>query len=329
MIRFGIVGFGLHAVKRLMPGFQQARRCKVTALSRRNLSQAQESAKQFDIPYAFDSTAAMCASPEVDAVFVASPDALHLSDVLEAVRQKKPALCEKPMAMNSAEAQTMLDAARDAHVMLGVAHVMRYHKTVRLFREQLAAGAVGRPQLLRAEFLAPMLSTQRQWVHDPKLATGGPLADIGVHCIDSLRFILGREVVSVSAQASYDEHSPLESSAIVTLDFDNGVKAAVAVSGRTPYRTILEVAGDEAILTCTNALTIDRPVMVELRRFWEVVQQWELWNDDSFARQVDAFAAAVEEGRPFEIPAEEGLRNQQILDAAYRSIKSGRVEPVA
>ena len=231
MIRFGIVGFGLHAIKRLMPGFEQARRCKVTALSRRNLSQAQESAKQFDIPNAFDSTAALCASSEVDAVFVASPDAVHLPDVLEAVRQNKPVLCEKPMAMNSAEARTMVDAAHDANVMLGVAHVMRFHKTVRLFREQLAAGAVGRPQLARAEFLAPMLSTQRHWVHNPKLATGGPLADIGVHCIDSLRFILRREVVSVSAQASYDEHSPLEASAIVTLDFDDGLKASVSVSG--------------------------------------------------------------------------------------------------
>ena len=77
-----------------------------------------------------------------------------------------------------------------------------------------------------------------------------------------------------------------------------------------------------------NALTVERPVTVELRRFYELVQQWELSNAESYALQVDAFAAAVEEGRPFEIPGEEGLRNQRILDAAYRSIRSGKVERV-
>ena len=78
MIRFGIVGFGLHAVKRLMPGFRKAQRCRVTALSRRDLRLAQESAQEFGIEHAFASTAELCASPDVDAVFVATPDALHL-----------------------------------------------------------------------------------------------------------------------------------------------------------------------------------------------------------------------------------------------------------
>ena len=114
MIRFGIVGFGHHAVKRLMPGFAKAQRCRVTALSRRDPQRAQDSARQFGIPYAFTSTAELCACPEVDAVFVASPDALHLSDVLEAVRHRKPVLVEKPMAMNSAEAATMVEAARSS-----------------------------------------------------------------------------------------------------------------------------------------------------------------------------------------------------------------------
>ena len=94
MVRFGIVGFGLHAVKRLMPGFAQAKRCRVTALSRRDLQRAKESARQFEIEHAFASTAELCASPEVDAVFVSSPDGLHRDDVLEAVHHGKPVLCE-------------------------------------------------------------------------------------------------------------------------------------------------------------------------------------------------------------------------------------------
>jgi predicted dehydrogenase len=85
MINFGIVGFGLHAVKRLMPCFALARDCRVTALSRRDMAKAQASARQFDISLAFDSAEKLCRSPQVDAVFVATPNACHLQDVLTAM----------------------------------------------------------------------------------------------------------------------------------------------------------------------------------------------------------------------------------------------------
>src|SRR3974390_2140173 len=181
MVRFGIVGFGHHAVKRLMPGFARARRARVIALSRRDLEQARESAPRFGVFPALSSTGGLCACPEVEAVFVASPDAMHLADVLEAVRHRKPVLVEKPMAMNVTEAKEMVEAARSSDTLLGVAHNMRFERSVRWFRERVSAGAIGKPLLARAAFLAPMLSSSRSWAQDPKLATGGPLADIGVH----------------------------------------------------------------------------------------------------------------------------------------------------
>src|SRR5215472_18775926 len=114
MIRFGIAGFGLHAVKRLMPGFANARNCKVTALSRRNPEGARESAREFGIEHAFTSTAELCACHHVDALFIATPHAMHLADVLEAARHRKPVLVEKPMAMNAAEARRMVEATNSA-----------------------------------------------------------------------------------------------------------------------------------------------------------------------------------------------------------------------
>src|SRR5205823_7007840 len=93
MIRFGILGFGLHAAKRLMPGFALAQNCRVTALSRRSQGKAQESAQEWKIPFAFDSAEALCRSPEVDAVFVTTPNSCHLQDVLLATDCGKPVLC--------------------------------------------------------------------------------------------------------------------------------------------------------------------------------------------------------------------------------------------
>ena len=328
MVRFGIVGFGLHAVKRLMPGFAQAKRCRVTALSRRDLQRAKESARQFEIEHAFASTAELCASPEVDAVFVSSPDGLHRDDVLEAVHHGKPVLCEKPMAMNPQQAREMVEAARAAKVLLGVAHVMRFEESVNFFRAHVAAGSIGRPVTARADFFAPMLSSARKWINDARMAAGGPLADLGVHCIDALRFIAGREVHAVLAAAHYDSHWVAEASATALLQFENGMLVTVCVSARTPYQTYLEVAGETGVLSSVNALNVEHPPTVQLRRGFEVIESREVSNAQAYAAQVDAFAAAIEEGRAFDIPGEEGLRNQLVLDAAFRSVKSGRVERV-
>ena len=89
MIRYGILGFGLHAVRRLMPGFALATNSRVTALSRRDMKQAEASAAEYKIRQAFDSSADLCRSPEVDAVFVATTDCSHLKDVLLAIEDRK------------------------------------------------------------------------------------------------------------------------------------------------------------------------------------------------------------------------------------------------
>jgi len=94
MVRFGILGFGLHAAKRRMPGFQRAKNSCVTAVSRRELGKAQNSARTHGIPFAFGSPAELCRCSDVDAVFVSTPNACHLEDVLLALECGKPVLCE-------------------------------------------------------------------------------------------------------------------------------------------------------------------------------------------------------------------------------------------
>jgi predicted dehydrogenase len=328
MVRFGIAGFGLHAVKRLMPGFANAKNCGVTALSRRDPERARESAREFGIERAFTSTAELCASPDVDAVFIASPDALHLADVLQAVRHGKPVLVEKPMAMNSEEARQMVEAARAADVMLGVAHVMRFEESVRWFRECIASGAIGKPVLAHAAFVAPLAGSARTWINDPRLATGGPLADVGVHCLDTLRYVLGDEVQTVMAQAQYDAQWVVEASGTALFHFAGGTLATMSVSARAPYQTLLEVTGENGMLSAVNALNVEHPVTLELRRGFEVAEKTEVLNARAYTAQVEAFAVAVEQGKPFDITGEEGLQNQLILDAIFRSAKSGKTETV-
>ena len=326
MVRFGIAGFGLHAVKRLMPGFAAAKNCTVTALTRRDLDRARQSAAEFGIAHAYTATAELCACPEVDAIFIATPDALHLADVLVAARHGKHILVEKPMAMNAAEARQMVDAARAAGVLLGVAHVMRFEPSVRWFRDRIAAGAIGKPVLARAAFVAPLLNSARTWINDPSLATGGPLADIGVHCFDTLKYVLNEDIQTVLAQAHYDQHWSVEASGTALFQFSGGTLATMSVSARAPYQTLLEVIGESGMLSAVNALNVEHPVIVEHRSALDVIERRELSNAYAYTAQVESFAAAVESRQPFEIPGEFGLTNQLILDAIFRSVQTGATE---
>jgi len=332
MIRFGVIGFGLHAEKRLMPGFLEAQNATVTALSRRDLRRARETADRHRIPLAFDTAEEACSSGSVDAVFVASPDALHLSDTLAAFEHALPVLCEKPMAMDGQQARQMVEASREAHLLLGVAQVFRFERSVRWFRDRIAEGAVGTPTAAQAEFFYPGQESHRTWITDPDLACGGPIADVGVHCLDVLRFVLGDEVLSVHATAERDEHSgTMEATGSLDLRFAGGISGTVTVSARSPYRTFLEVSGEEGSLVAVDAFSVDEPVTGVIRRIGseDVAEKVELSNHDAYSLQVDAFARTIEEGQSFDVPGEEGLKNQLILDAAYRSLETGRSESVA
>ncbi len=329
MIRFGIAGFGLHAVRRLMPGFALAKNCKVTALSRRDPKKAAEAGQQYGIPHVFASTEELCRCPEVDAVYVTSPDVCHVADALAAVRAGKPVLCEKPMAMNVDESRQMVESARKAGVLLGVAHVFRFEESTAKIREQIAGGAIGRPIFARAEFSYLGSGHGRTWLYNGAIAAGGPIADVGVHCVDTLRYVLQDEPRRVTALGRSDEQSGnVEAVAILTLEFTRGTLATVLVSTRVDYRTPLEIVGDTGVLRADDGLTVDKPVTLELWRDRQIVSSEAVSNHLAYARQVDSFAAAIENKEEFPVPGEEGLKNQIILEAAYRSLSSGRSEEV-
>ena len=330
MVRFGIVGFGLHAEKRMMPAFSQATNCRAIALSRRTLEKAQESSKKWNIPLAFDSPVELAQSPEVDAVFVATPNSRHLPDVLTAISAGKPVLCEKPLAMNADQCCQMVETANRSKVAFGVAHVFRFEDSVNRIRERVSSGQIGTPLFARAEFSFPGGPDHpRKWLYDMTVAGGGPIADIGVHCVDALRYILRDDVVKVSASGMHDKLSgPMEAAAALTLEFSKGTLAACLVSYRALYRTPLEIVGTEGVLFADDCLNVERPIEIQLRKEQKIVETETVWNKSAYAAMLDAFADALEGKGTFPVPGIEGWKNQEILDAAYRSLRGTNKEVV-
>jgi 1,5-anhydro-D-fructose reductase (1,5-anhydro-D-mannitol-forming) len=328
-VRFAILGFGHHAVRRLLPAFAQCEQATLSGMWRRDPAAALKNCAEYTIPRCFPTREALCSSPDVDVVMITSPDAMHRDDMFLALRHGKAVLCEKPVAMNAAEAKEMNAAAKAAGKLFGIAQNFRFNRSLEWMREQIAAGRIGKPQLAHAEYAYPAAQAPRKWITDPTLACGGPIADVGVHCIDSLRFVLGEDVISISTVARKDEVSgEVEAIASLQLEMTGGVYANVTASARAPYRTLVEVTGSDGVLIAENGLTVDRPVQLVLRKGGELVETVAVENGDGYTRMLDSFALAFRGEGSFAASGEDGVTNMQALDAAYASWQSGRREAV-
>jgi predicted dehydrogenase len=294
---------------------------------RRDQAAAKQNCADHKIAHCFASAEELCASPDVDAVFITSPDAMHYADTLLALRNGKAVLCEKPVAMNAGQAREMEQAANAAGVLYGVAQNFRYNRSLEWIREQLQAGKIGTLQFAHAEFAYPADRAPRKWIKDPALACGGPIGDVGVHCIDALRYVLGEDVESISTLATKSHpQDQVEATAALQMQMTGGILANVTVSARTPYRTLIEITGSEGVLIAENGLTVDRPIEIVLRRGGDVVETATVNNADSYTRMLNAFAEAMHSGKPFAATGEDAIRNMAALDAAFRSWKTGQRE---
>ena len=326
-VRFAFLGFGNHAVRRLMPAFPKCELATLSGMWRRDHAAALENSAEYKIPHCFQTRQELCSSPDVDVVFITSPDAMHRDDTLLALKHGKAVLCEKPLAMNTTEAEEMNAAASAAGLLFGVAQNFRYNRSLEWMRDQIAAGRIGKPQLARAEYCYPANNSSRKWIVDATLAYGGPIGDVGVHCIDALRFVLGNDVVSVNTLARKDALSgDVEAVASLQMDMTGDVFATVTTSARAPYRSLVEVNGSNGVMYSEGSLTVDRPVDIIVRRAGEVEETVTLDNGDGYTRMLDGFAAALRGGNDFAATGKDAIHNMQTLDAAMRSWRTGARE---
>ncbi len=324
MIRYGIVGYGMHAARRLMPALAESQSSRAVALARRDISKGRKDAEQFRVPHVFESTQALCECSEVDAVIVTSPNSLHCQDVLLCLEHDKHVLCEKPMAVNVAQSEEMVAAARHRGLLLGVAQSYRFCPSLARIRNLVQERSIGSPVGIRVDFTFFGLQSDRRWLHDATLAGGGPIADIGIHAFDTMRYILCDEPVSCAAITVRDEHScDVEATAAILLRFSGGALGTSMLSYRAPYHTHIEVLGTGGSIIARDGLTVDWPLTLEIYN-QEGSRVEEISNEGLYVRQIDAFTAAIETGKPFPATGEDGLQNQRILDALYESAALGR-----
>jgi len=187
-------------------------------------------AESYGVP-AWTNLADALAQSRADAVYVATPVNLHAPQSILCLRAARHVLCEKPMALNYAEACSMEQAAREAGRILGIAYYRRMYPKVNRAKELIESGAIGRPVFAEAtahDWFNPADSA-RSWLADPKSAGGGPLYDIASHRIDLMNYLFGAPRRVSGHRSTLVQPVPVEDNASVLIEYENGVRAFVDV----------------------------------------------------------------------------------------------------
>ena len=263
-----------------------------------------------------------------DAVVVCCENSKHRTDVEAAAAAGAHVLCEKPLATTVEDARAIVEACARANVLLMTAFPMRFSPAVARVSVSLASGEIGPVRAVSATNQGQIPTPHRAWFGDKELAGGGAITDHTVHVLDLLRFLLKAEAVEVWATANHILHAQrtqVETGGIVTVTFSDGTIASIDCSWSRPDNfptwggMTLEMVGERGVLD------VDA-----FRQKFSVFDArdpgatWTFWGSDADRLMLEGFVAAVRTGKAPPVTGEDGLRAVEVVQAAYRSLESGK-----
>jgi 1,5-anhydro-D-fructose reductase (1,5-anhydro-D-mannitol-forming) len=265
----------------------------------------------------------MLADPAVEAVYIATPNALHADQVVAAARAGKHVLCDKPLALTVADARRCVQECRSAGVRLGITFQTRYHDGLADAAKLVRDGGIGKVVVAEVT-MSGGRNLPKGWRTDPALAGLGTLNNIGVHAFDVLRYLLGAEVTDVTALTDSEPGYRVDTTALVLLRFSSGTLGYVHVNQSAPNaRDDIVLYGTEGRVLGAN---LSRPGREGTLTFTTPTGERSLaaGSHDAYCRAVDAFAAAVIGGRDPSPSGEDGVRSVELTTAIAEAVRERR-----
>ena len=327
-----IVGLGRISMGQFMPGVRISERSRIVALASGHRDKAEKVAGKYGVRreaiYSYDDYDEIAHNPDIDGVYIALPNRMHAEYTIRAAQAGKHVLCEKPMATSSSDCEQMIAACRRADRKLMIAYRCRLEptnlKAIQLVRE----GYAGQLQLIEAEFgfnIGP-----GEWRLKRKMARGGPMVDVGIYCLQACRYITGEEPTEVSASSSVIDHdgrfNEVEENLTWTMRFPSGVLASCHTSYGSNSGDSFRAYGSKGWVGLDPAFVYEGLHLRGQSQNSAAIDQPA--NDPSphqFAREADHFAGCILENHEPVTPGEEGVRDQRLIEAIYRSCQEGKL----
>jgi len=309
-IRWLVIGIGDITTKRVFPAIREDPRSDFYGV----VTRSPEKAAAFPGTRVWTDLAEALRDSAVDAVYVASPVLYHAEHAIASLRAGKHVLCEKPVAMNYAEAKSMAAAGNTSDRLLGIAYFRRLFPKLIRAKQLISEGAIGQPVLAEAHCDGWLESEDRGWLRDPALAGGGPLYDIGSHRIDAMNFLFGAPTRATGLLSNSIHQLGVEDSASVLIDYANKARGIVDVRWNSRIvRDDLRIVGTE------GEINLD-PLHGHSLRVNGIHEDHPRHPNVHFPL-VQNFVAAVLEGTPLACTADEAIQTDWVTAEAVRAGK--------
>ncbi len=320
MFRWGLIGAGDIVRKRVAAALRDAPDSRLLAVARARADLAEAFAASVGAKRPYARWQDLIADGDVDGVYVATPVHLHAQQTIAAAAAGKHVLCEKPMAMNTAECDRMIAACRANGVALGVAYYRHFYPVVRRIKHILASGEIGRPVLAQInafERFNPAPNDPRHWFVRAAESGGGPMFDFGCHRLEVLLNLFGAvsRVSGSTANVAFDRE--VEDTATACLHFESGAVATLAVT-----HAAMEPQDTLHIFGTAGSVHVANLNVGELRIVTSAGEQVERHApaDNLHAPLVEDFVASVASRREPAVNGQIGLAVAALEDAIYQRI---------
>ena len=341
-VRWGVIGAGGIADRRTIPGMMLCDNAELVAVMEINMELAEKCRAKWGCKKAYDNEADLLADPEIDAVYIASPVFLHAKQAMAAADAGKHILIEKPLAMTSEEGQKVVDYCKSKGVLMAAGLMMRFGSYVQAMKKAVAEGKIGKPVSAYAQFTCWYPDMPGNWRQSKKNGGGGAMMDMGVHCIDLLQYILGTKAKDVAGfHDTLSFQYEVEDYYTVLIRMENGAQCVVQSNFNIPddaAKWRIELFGDQGrmigdtIIGQVDGGTLDAMFLGEQGGYNAqqdkkdgAREEIEVEFGNMYAREVESFSNSILTGAPLEVPAEEAVQVQRIMEAAYKSNDESKI----
>ena len=324
-VKWGIISTAKIGTEKVIPGMLKSKDLEVVAIASRDLKTAKAAAKKLGIPKAYGSYEELLADPEIEAVYNPLPNHLHVPLTLKAAAAGKHVLCEKPIAITAKEAQKLKKVKRGMHV--AEAFMVRHNPQWIEVRDRVRKGEIGTVRAIQV-FFTYYLDDPGNIRNMAKIGGGGML-DIGCYPITVARFVFDAEPKRVIALIDRDPEFKTHRTASGIADFGNGRQLTFTVSTQTaPYQRA-HIGGTKGRIEVE--IPFNAPPDTPNRLFIQGMEmnkgEWrELPVSDQYQMQAEAFGRVIRKKDKLKHGVDDAIQNMKILDAFFRSAKSGKWE---
>ena len=329
-VRWGVLSTANIGVKKVIPAMQQGQLCRVAAIASRDLAKATAIAAQLNIPTVYYEE--LLADPNIDAIYNPLPNQLHVPWAIRAAEAGKHVLCEKPLAMNRTEAESLLEVRARTRVLIGEAFMIRSHPQWLRTRALIDQGRIG--QLRSVSALFSYFNNDPANIRNIPETGGGALYDIGCYCIHSARYAFGQEPTRVCGLIDRDPQLGTDRLTSALLDFPAGHAIFTCSTQLVPFQRVhfYGTKGRIEIEIPYNAPP-DRPTRIIIDDgsdlFGSGISTETFPIVDQYTLQGDAFSRAILENIPVPVSLEEGIANMAVIDAIFASASSNQWQGVS